>query len=198
MLYQNCAFALSKKHNYNKNDNHHYHLEIIKMDIKKQKGTNGSVHYVGTKKLVDLETGEQFEAQTIVKTIGDREFKKLFLGAVLDKLDGFSNAKMKFLVWLLENADRQNRVIGTIKQLSDTSGISFATVARLMPILKDSDILRQQAPSVYMINPDLMASVTSSKRGALLVKYKNLDDQCQGEQSVNARQGMEGDTPEAE
>lgn len=168
------------------------------MDIKKQKGTNGSVHYVGTKKLVDLETGEQFEAQTIVKTIGDREFKKLFLGAVLDKLDGFSNAKMKFLVWLLENADRQNRVIGTIKQLSDTSGISFATVARLMPILKDSDILRQQAPSVYMINPDLMASVTSSKRGALLVKYKNLDDQCQGEQSVNARQGMEGDTPEAE
>ncbi|MGD2554667.1 replication/maintenance protein RepL [Escherichia coli] len=166
------------------------------MDIKKQKGSNGSVHYVGTKKLVDLETGEQFEAQTIVKTIGDREFKKLFLGAVLDKLDGFSNAKMKFLVWLLENADRQNRVIGTIKQLSDTSGISFATVARLMPILKDSDILRQQAPSVYMINPDLMASVTSSKRGALLVKYKNLDDQ--GEQSVDARQGMEGDTPEAE
>ncbi|EFE9925516.1 hypothetical protein CCO90_005455 [Escherichia coli] len=166
------------------------------MSIKKQKGTNGTVHYVGTKKLVDLETGEQFEAQTIVKTIGDREFKKLFLGAVLDKLDGFSNAKMKFLVWLLENADRQNRVIGTIQQLSDTSGISFATVARLMPILKDSDILRQQAPSVYMINPDLMASVTSSKRGALLVKYKNLNDQ--GEQSVDARQGMEGDTPEAE
>ncbi len=159
------------------------------MDVKKQKGTNGSVHYVGTKKLVDLETGEQFEAQTIVKTIGDREFKKLFLGAVLDKLDGFSNAKMKFLVWLLENADRQNRVIGTIKQLSDTSGISFATVARLMPILKDSDILRQQAPSVYMINPDLMASVTSSRRGALLVKYNNLGDQ---------EHGIEGDTPEAE
>ena len=164
--------------------------------MKKQKGTNGAVHYVGTKKLVGLETGEQFEAQTIVKTIGDREFKKLFLSAVLDKLDGFSNAKMKFLVWLLENADRQNRVIGTIKQLSDMSGISFATVARLMPILKDSDILRQQAPSVYMINPDLVTSVTSSKRGALLVKYKNLDDQ--GEQSVDARQSIKGDTPKAE
>ncbi|WP_097738767.1 replication/maintenance protein RepL [Escherichia coli] len=145
------------------------------MRIESRTAGRGSVYYAGTKRLVDLETGEQFEAQTIVKTIGDREFKKLFLGAVLDKIDGFSNAKMKFLLWLSENADQQNRVIGTIKQLSEMSEISFATVARLMPILKDSGILRQQSPSVYMINPDLMASVTSSKRSALLVKYKTVE-----------------------
>lgn len=132
-------------------------------------------HYVGTKKLVDLATGEQFEAQTIVKTIGDKDFKKMFVGAVLDKLDGFSNAKMKFLLWLLDNADRQNRVIGTFRQLSDASGVSFSTVARLIPILKESDVLRLHAPSVYMINPDLVTSVASPKRGALLVKYSQYD-----------------------
>jgi hypothetical protein len=158
------------------------------MKIEKQKHSDGTVHYVGTKKLVDLSTGEHFEAQTIVKTIGDRDFKKLFLGAVLDKLDGFSNAKMKFLVWVLENADRQNRVIGTFKQFSDESGVSLATVARLMPMLKDSDILRLQSPSVYMINPDLMASVTSTKRGALLVKYKDLDDQSDWVDQINEQQ----------
>lgn len=144
---------------------------------RKEKVGSDTVHYVGTKKLVDLETGEQFEAQTIVKTIGDKDFKKMFIGAVLDKLDGFSSAKLKFILWILENADKQNRIIGTYEQLSIQSGISYPTVARLVPILRDSDILRVMSPSVYMINPDLVASVSSNTRSNLLVKYKSIESQ---------------------
>jgi hypothetical protein len=144
--------------------------------VKKVKTLGGTVHFVGTKKLVDLETGEQFDAQTIVRTVGDRDFKKLFIGAILDKIDGFSSAKLKFILWTLENADSQNRIIGTFEQLSKSSGVSFATVARLMPLLRKSDILRLNSPSVYMINPDLVASVTKNKRNSLLIKYKELDD----------------------
>ncbi|MDD7883682.1 replication/maintenance protein RepL [Escherichia coli] len=165
-------------------DNQVYHfLNRWRMQVEKKKSQNGDVHYVGTKKLVDLDTGEQFEAQTIVKTVGDKDFKKLFLGSVLDKLDGFSTAKLKFILWILENADKQNRVIGTFKQLSETSGVSFSTVARLMPMLKEADILKVQSPSVYMINPDLMASVSSTKRGSLLVRYKNMDSNFEESES---------------
>lgn len=137
----------------------------------------GITRYCGKKRLVDIETGEQFDAQTIIKEVGDQDFKKMFLGAILEKIDGFSSAKMKFILWILENADRQNRIIGTYEQLSEQAGISIPTIKRLMPILKNSDILRMQTPTVYMINPDLMVSVTTNGRANLLVKYKKLGDE---------------------
>ncbi|HCB9725229.1 TPA: replication/maintenance protein RepL, partial [Escherichia coli] len=83
--------------------------------------------------------------------------------------------KLKFILWLIENADKQNRIIGTFKQLSDASGVSFATVARLMPMLREADILRLKSPSVYIINPDLVTSVSSNSRQALLVRYKKIE-----------------------
>lgn len=134
----------------------------------------GNVHYVGNKRLVDLETGEEFNAQTIVKSIGDNDFKKLFLSEIIEKIEGFTNAKMKFMFWFLENADKQNRIIGTYEQLSEKTGISYPTISRVIPLLKKSDIIRCISPSVYMLNPDLVAAVTSTSRANLLIKYKAL------------------------
>lgn len=145
--------------------------------IKSKSGKSGVTQYVGKKRLVDVETGEQFDAQTIIKEVGDQDFKKMFLGAILEKIDGFSSAKMKFILWILENADKQNRIIGTYEQLSKQSDISFPTIARLVPILKQADILRMLTPTVYMINPDLMVSVTSNGRANLLVKYRSLGNE---------------------
>lgn len=142
---------------------------------KKITDTKGNVHYVGTKKLVDLETGEEFNAQTIVKSVGDRDFKKLFLSEIIDKIEGFTNAKMKFMFWFLDNADKQNRIIGTYEQLAEKTGISYPTISRIIPLLKKSDVIRNISPSVYMLNPDLIAAVTSSTRANLLIKYQSLE-----------------------
>ena len=145
------------------------------MSVDKKTDSSGNVHYVGTKRLVDLSTGEEFEAQTIVKSVGDQDFKKIFLTEVLERIEAFSSAKMKFVFWLLDNADRQNRIIGSVAQLAEKSGISFATVGRLLPVLKKADVIRLISPSVYMLNPDIVAAVTSNRRGNLLVQYKALD-----------------------
>ncbi len=144
--------------------------------MEKMKDQLGNVHYIGSKKLVDLETGEQFEAQTVIKTIGDTDFKKMFLGAVLEKIDNFGSIKMKFIFWLFDNADRQNRIIGTYKQLAEESGISVPTISRIIPVLKDADVLRVISPSVYMLNPDLVSSISSNGRANLLVKYSDVDE----------------------
>ena len=144
--------------------------------VDKIKDSKGDTHYVGKKRLVDLETGEQFDAQTIVKTVGDRDFKKIFVSAILDKVDTFTNAKLKFLFWMLENADKQNRIFGTYDQLSKRSKVSKPTIARLIPTLRDSDIIRVISPSVYMLNPDIVAGVSSNSRSSLLVKYCELDE----------------------
>lgn len=156
------------------------------MTVDKKTDSSGNVHYVGKKRLVDLSTGEEFEAQTIVKSVGDQDFKKIFLTEVLERIEAFSSAKMKFIFWFLENADKQNRVIGSVAQLAERSGISFATVARLLPVLKKTDVIRLISPSVYMLNPEILAAVTSNKRGNLLIQYKSLDkkSEVKSEQSA--------------
>lgn len=143
----------------------------------KIKDKNGNVHYIGTKRLVDLETGEEFNAQTIVKTVGDKDFKKLFLSEIIDKIEGFTNAKIKFMFWFLDNADKQNRIIGTYEQLAEKTGISYPTISRVIPLLRKSDIIRSVSPSVYMLNPNLVAEVTSSRRANLLIKYNSLSNE---------------------
>lgn len=143
--------------------------------IRKVTDSKGNIHYVGTKRLVDLDTGEEFNAQTIVKSVGDDNFKKLFLSEIIDRIEGFTNAKMKFMFWFLENADKQNRIIGTYEQLSEKTGISYPTISRIVPLLKKADVIRNISPSVYMLNPDLIAAVTSATRANLLVKYQLLE-----------------------
>ena len=59
------------------------------MSVDKKTDSSGNVHYVGTKRLVDLSTGEEFEAQTIVKSVGDQDFKKIFLTEVLERIEAF-------------------------------------------------------------------------------------------------------------
>lgn len=145
------------------------------MELNKKVDSQGNVHYVGTKKLVDLSTGEEFEAQTIVKSVGDQDFKKVFISEILDRLEEFSSSKMKFVFWLLNNVDKQNRIIGTYAQLAEKAGISVSTIKRVIPALKKSDVIREITPSVLMLNPDIVAAVTSKRRGNLLVQYKALD-----------------------
>lgn len=156
------------------------------MELEKKTDSSGNVHYVGTKKLVDLSTGEEFEAQTIVKSVGDSDFKKVFISEILDRLEEFSSSKMKFVFWLLNNVDKQNRIIGTYAQLAEKAQISVSTIKRVIPALKRADVVREITPSVLMLNPDIVAAVTSNRRGNLLVQYKALDSESQSDQAAES------------
>lgn len=69
-----------------------------------------------------------------------------------------------------------NRIIGTYEQLSEKTGISYPTISRIIPLLKKADVIRNISPPVYMLNPDLIAAVTSATRVNLLVKYQLLEN----------------------
>ncbi|HDX1020709.1 TPA: replication/maintenance protein RepL [Pasteurella multocida] len=137
--------------------------------------STGVVSITNKKRLVDLETGEEFESYAIVKEIGDNGFKKVFLGEILGIIDEVSNSKMKFLIWLLDSIDKKNQIIGTYESFSQKSGISRETIARLIPILIKANVIKRPMPSVYMLNPDIVAGVSSNRRANLLIQYKSLD-----------------------
>jgi hypothetical protein len=144
------------------------------MSTNKFTNKDGKVRVVKTKRYTDLETGEQIEAITITKDFNsDEGFKKVFLGEVLAMIDEISNAKMKFLLWMLNNIDEKNMIIGNYSKLSERSNVSESTISRLIPILKETNVIKQLQTGVYMLNPDICASVKSNKRQNLLIKYNS-------------------------
>jgi hypothetical protein len=132
----------------------------------------------GTRRLIDSETGEIIEAQTIVKTAGDAGFHKIWLHHILEAVDEVGNAKMRVLMWLLTKANSQNQVLATYKEMAEACGCTPKTVQRLMTALKAANVITETRRSVWRLNPDVVFRGDHNKRMAVLIKYQ---DESQGD-----------------
>jgi DNA-binding transcriptional ArsR family regulator len=134
--------------------------------------------FKGTRRLIDSETGEIIEAQTIVKTAGDAGFHKIWLHHILDAVDEVGNAKMRVLMWLLSKANAQNQIMATKDEIAAATKVSRATVTRLLSALKAAEIVVETRRSVWRLNPDVVFKGDHNKRMAVLIKYQ---DESQGD-----------------
>lgn len=125
---------------------------------------------------INQETGESIQVLESTKQLqSDSDWKKAFVGRILYEVDELANNNMKLLLWLMDNMDRQNRIIEIYKTISEKSGIPLISVKRSMKSLLDSNIIIKVQTGVYMLNPSLIASVSSDKRFNLLTRYKILE-----------------------
>lgn len=132
----------------------------------------------GTRRLVDTETGEVIDAQTVTKVVGDAGFHKLWLGEILELVDEVGNAKMKVLMWLLSQADHQNNVWATWTEIAGATGVSRRTVASLMSALRDANVITETRRSVWRLNPAVIFKGDASKRMAVLLKFRAESEQA--------------------
>jgi Trp operon repressor len=141
--------------------------------------------FKGNRRLIDSETGEIIEAQTIVKTAGDAGFHKIWLHHILDAVDEVGNAKMRVLMWLLSKANAQNQILATKREIAEATGVGTATVQRLMAALKNANVITETRRSVWRLNPDVVFKGDHNKRMAVLIKYQ---DESQGDLFEEAEQ----------
>lgn len=127
----------------------------------------------GERRLVDTETGEIIPAQVVTKTIGDAGFHKVWLHEILELVDEVGNAKMRVLMWLLSKADAQNQILATKDEISKATGVSRATVTRLMVALRDANVIAETRRSLWRLNPKVIFKGDHDKRMAVLVKYRD-------------------------
>lgn len=129
--------------------------------------------FKGTRRLQDLETGEVLDTQLVEKTVGDVGFHKVWLHEILDLVDEIGNSKMVVLMWLLKNADAQNRIFATGKEIAQGSGTSERTVAALLSKLREADVITKVRHSVWRLNPDVIFKGDHNRRMAVLIRYKD-------------------------
>ncbi len=130
--------------------------------------------YLGNKTLFD-EQGNEYDLQAVIETgnhVKDYGFCKLWLSAFMKKLDLLTDKRMKFVFWLLDNADTKNCLNYTYRDMAKASGISYKTVADTMKVLLDVDFVRKWK-CVYMLNPDVLFKSTNPRtRQGFVVIYQ--------------------------
>jgi len=133
--------------------------------------------FEGNRTLIDQETGEIIRTQVIEKVVGDggdSGFHKVWLGHILDLVEEVGNAKMVVLVWLLKNADGQNQITASLREIATATGVGVATVQRLMTALSAADVVtRQGRYGAWRLNPEVVFAGSGKKRMNVLIRYRH-------------------------
>lgn len=146
--------------------------------------TKDKAKVVGVRQFADTETGEMFSAEVILKETADANFKKIWIHHILEAIDEIGNAKMKVLFWLMEQADNQNRVIGTVRGFAKETGTSPGTIQSLLTALQKANVLKREFNGVWQLNPDVVWKGSHGKRMDVLIRYRTQQLELPFEENV--------------
>lgn len=135
-----------------------------------------STIFRGSRRLIDTDSGEIIETQVVERAFaaGDSGFHKIWLGHILELVQEVGNAKMQVLVWLLKQADGQNQILASMKEIAEGAGVGVATVERLMSsLVKANVIARPHRYGPWRLNPSVIFQGSHQQRMNVLIKYRS-------------------------
>lgn len=143
-------------------------------DTKKALCTFKKQKFVGTKMLIDPETGDEYPMQLNLIEDRDFNFTKVWLQHLVNSLDEISNQKLRLAFWIIENLDKENQLVMTQRQLAEASGISLKTVSRTMKALCEGEpaFLQKINGGAYRVNPEVMFKGSHKNRMGIIYKYQ--------------------------
>lgn len=144
--------------------------------------------FVGTKELVDPNTGEVYPMQLNVLEERDFNFTKVWMQHLVNSLDSISNQKLRLAFWIIDHLDKENQLIMTQRAISDATKMSLQTVNRTLKALCEGSpaFLQKINSGAYRVNPDVLYKGSHSNRMGILYEYHNVDqkkniDQCKAD-----------------
>lgn len=141
---------------------------------KRSMTTSKKQKFVGTKILVDPESGEPYPMQLNVIEDRDFNFHKVWLQHLVNSLDGISNQRLRLAFWIIDNLDKENQLVMTQRAIAAGSGMSLNTVTRTMKALQEGDppFLQKINSGAYRVNPDVIWKGSYSNRMGVIYKYQ--------------------------
>lgn len=127
------------------------------------------------KRLQDLDTGEVMEVDQITKrTLGQKQFWKIYLMDFLQVLGGFEYKQLDVLIYILEHTEAANNTfLGTYRALEKNVGVCYDTVRRTMILLQEKGFLKKISNGVYQVSPTIMMKGSEHKKQLLLNYYND-------------------------
>lgn len=141
-----------------------------------QKHTTKKVKFMGTEQFLNVETGELQEFQ--VQDIAERDFNftKVWMRQFIQTLDLLGNQKTRIALWIIDNIDRENRLVYTLREISKFSDSSLETVRQTINLLQSSDFIRKKKNGLYVVNADVVYKGSRGQRLNVLNQYHDITE----------------------
>lgn len=145
----------------------------LNLGVNNMTTTRKKVKVMGVETYINQATGEIKEMSVINIEERDANFHKLWLGHIISALDMIGNQKIKVLNFVMDNLDKENKLVMTQRKMAEKSKISIATISETMKALQDADFLVKINSGAYQVNPNVMFKGGKSARLNVLLQYQN-------------------------
>ena len=146
------------------------------MKNRSPKTTRKKVKIIGTETYISQSDGTIEDMQVISIEERDFNFHKIWLEHILSSIDIIGNQKTKLAFWIMNNLDKENRLIMTQRTIAEKTGMSTKTVTETLKALISSNFLQKVQSGVYRVNPDIVFKGGKNDRINVLLQYRETDE----------------------
>lgn len=107
---------------------------------------------------------------------GDFGFYKIWLNNLISITNHCSATTLKNFIYLIDLANAENKIIGTISQLAKKIKVSRQALSRSIKELIDLKAIVKINSGAFMISPDIIYRGYADKRTYAKYEFKNLQD----------------------
>lgn len=161
----------------------------LNLGVNNMTTTRKKVKVMGVETYINQATGEIKEMSVINIEERDANFHKLWLGHIISALDMIGNQKIKVLNFVMDNLDKENKLVMTQRKMAEKSKISIATISETMKALQDADFLVKINSGAYQVNPNVMFKGGKSARLNVLLQYQNFTKEAAATTNTQQPQG---------
>jgi DNA-binding Lrp family transcriptional regulator len=132
---------------------------------------------LSTRTFADVETGEEFQASTIIQEATDRDFEKIWLAHILTSLDELGNKKIQILSYLFRKRSKSDNVVTkTLREIAKETGISYPTVQETIQTLLRNGLIKKKT-GVIFLSPAMIYKGTHDNRMRVMFEYREVKTQ---------------------
>lgn len=144
--------------------------------MNKDKTTRKKVKIIGKETYIKQDTGEITDMRVINIEERDFNFHKIWLEHILTSIDIIGNQKTRLAFWIMNNLDKENRLIMTQRMIAEKTKMSTKTVTETLKALISSNFLQKVQSGVYRVNPNIVFKGGKNQRIDVLLQYRAIED----------------------
>jgi len=119
--------------------------------------------------VVDRVTGEEIDVDIFVEKASKNYWEKAYARTIAEYIGVTGTGQNKVLAYLIKAKDINNRIIGTVKAIAEKADVSDRTVAGVLKLLQERELVKKLQNGVYLLSPHVLRH-GSKTRGAMLLR----------------------------
>lgn len=118
------------------------------------------------------------KVDVVIREVPRTGFAITYLSTIIQMIESIGNKKMQVVKYILQKMDSNNKLVETVREISQRSGCSLQTVNDTLKILESCGIIARKTGCV-MLSPKLVHKGNAQRERILMTKFLEVKDSGQ-------------------